>query len=125
MIVFENSGSFEQTTKWLERMQKQEVFKTLDRFGQMGVDALERNTPKDSGVSAGSWTYKIEKTRDKYSIIWNNTNNAGDVPVVILIQYGHATGTGGWVQGRDFINPAILPLFDFIANHVWKEVTNG
>jgi hypothetical protein len=125
MIVFDDSGSFEQTTKWLERMQKEEVFKTLDRFGQMGVDALRRNTPVDSGISASSWTYEVKRERGKYSIVWNNTNNAGDVPVVILIQYGHGTGTGGWVQGRDFINPALMPLFDFIANEVWKGVTNG
>ena len=119
MIVFDDSGSFKQTIKWLEKMEKEEVFNTLGRFGQMGVDALARNTPKDSGLSANSWTYEVKRERGKYSIVWNNTNYAGDVPVVILIQYGHGTGTGGWVQGRDFINPAILPLFDFIANEVW------
>jgi len=124
MIVFEGSGSFDNTEKWLAAMEKQEVFRTLDRFGQMGVDALENNTPVDSGISAGSWTYKVEHSRGKHTITWNNTHMAGDVPVVILIQYGHGTGTGGWVEGRDFINPAIRPLFDFIAEQVWKGVTN-
>jgi len=123
MIVFESSGSFDNTEKWLAKMKSDEIFKVLDRFGRMGLDALERNTPVDSGISAGSWSYRVEKERGKYSIVWNNTHMAGDVPVVILLQYGHGTGTGGWVEGRDFINPAILPLFDFIANEVWKGVT--
>ena len=91
----------------------------------MGVAALQANTPVDSGATAASWDYRILATSRGLSIVWTNSNDAGGTPVAILLQYGHGTGTGGYVVGRDYINPAIKPVFDRIANDVWKVVTSA
>lgn len=125
MIRLESRGDFRNLEKFLTRMSQGEVFKTLDRHGQAGVDALSMATPRDSGSAASSWSYEVVKTKRTYSISWTNSDMAGGVPVVILLQYGHGTGTGGYVQGRDFINPALKPIFDKIANEVWKAVTSA
>lgn len=125
MITVESSGSFKNTEAFLQRMKRGEVFKALDKYGKEGVDALSKATPIDTSFTGHSWTYKIIKTRGQYTIEWHNTNIVDGIPVVILIQYGHATGTGGYVQGRDFINPVIRPLFDKIANEIWKEVVRN
>ncbi len=101
------------------------MFSDLTRHGKTGVDALSNATPVDSSLTANSWAFRIIKDRRKPGIEWYNSNVAGDVSVAILIQYGHATGTGGYVVGRDFINPAMQPIFDKIADDVWKKVTNG
>lgn len=122
MITFESSGSFDKTEAWLHRLQRGEFYKVLDRYGQMGVSALAAATPVDSGEAARSWGYEVRIKGSSASIAWTNSNMAGSVPVVILLQYGHGTGTGGYVQGRDFINPAIKPIFDKISNEVWKAV---
>lgn len=95
----------------------------LARYGQQGVEALVAATPIDSGETASNWTYEIKKAKGKISVGWYNNHREGGVPVVVLIQYGHATGNGGFVQGRDFINPALQPIFDDIANKIWAEVT--
>ncbi len=101
------------------------MFSDLTRHGKTGVDALSNATPVDSSLTANSWAFRIIKDRRNPGIEWYNSNAAGDVSVAILIQYGHATGTGGYVVGRDFINPAMQPIFDKIADDVWKKVTNG
>lgn len=125
MFRITSRGSFAKTESFLARMSRGEIFNTLDAHGRRGVDALARATPRDSGLTASSWTYKVIRGRRGPTIVWDNTNLADGTPVVILIQYGHGTGTGGWVEGRDFINPAIQPIFDQIANDVWEKVKHG
>jgi hypothetical protein len=124
IISIESKGSFKRTEKFLERMQKQEIFAALEKYGEMGVQALASATPSATGETANSWYYTVSKKSGSYSLIWHNRHVDEDgVSVAVLIQYGHATGTGGYVQGRDFINPAIRPIFDQIAAEVWKAVT--
>lgn len=122
-ISFESSGGFDDTESWLKRMVNGDIFATLERYGREGVSALAAATPKDEGVTANSWTYEIVRDGNSYSIIWSNTNVVDGRPIAILIQMGHGTGTGGYVEGRDYINPALRPIFDRIAAEVWKEVT--
>lgn len=125
MISFESRGSFDKTDKFLSRMSKGDIFKALELYGQLGVDALSSATPVDTGETASSWGFTVNKSRGAYSIEWTNSHIVAGVPMVILLQYGHGTGTGGYVYGRDFINPAIRPVFDRIAEEVWKEVTSA
>ncbi len=122
-VTFESSGSFDNTESWLKRMSSGAIFASLDQYGREGVAALASATPVDSGLTANSWTYEVLKEGGSYSIIWGNTNTTTGRPVAILLQYGHGTGTGGYVQGRDYINPAIQPVFDRISSEVWKAVT--
>lgn len=122
MISINSSGSFKNTNSFLSRLLKGDIFSDLDRFGQMGVDALSNATPRDSGETAQSWRYKTIRKKGFIGIEWYNTNVVNGSNIAILIQYGHGTGTGGYVQGRDYINPAIQPIFDKIANDVWKKV---
>jgi len=123
MITLESTGDFKKTQDFLNKMARAEFTAMLNHYGQVGVDALASATPTDSGLTANSWTYTIEKKLGKYTIIWRNTNVVDGTPVAILIQYGHGTGTGGWVEGRDYINPAIRPIFDMITDEVWRQVT--
>lgn len=125
MISFESSGSFRNTERFFSRMRRGEILRELDRYGQMGVDALASATPLDSGKTASSWGYEIQQSGKSFSISWINTNTNGSVNVAIILQYGHGTGTGGYVPGRDYINPAIRPVFDKIADGVWKVVTSA
>jgi hypothetical protein len=125
MIEVTSSGNFKKTEKFLYTMAKGDVFYILDSYGQQGLFALEIATPVDSGLTANSWTYEVVKKNGKYQIIWHNSNVVSGIPVAILIQYGHATGTGGWVEGYDYINPSIKPLFDKIANDVWEMVQHA
>ncbi len=125
MITFESSGSFDRTEKFLSRMSRGDIFQSLESAGQAGVQALAAATPVDTSETANSWSYTVKRTRGSYSIEWTNGHIVAGVPVVILLQYGHGTGTGGYVRGRDFINPAIKPVFDKIANDVWKAVTSA
>lgn len=120
-----SSGSFKNTENYLKRMSRGDAFRVLNRYGSMGVEALRSATPVDSSETANSWRYEVERRSGRYSIKWTNSHMAGGTPVVILLQYGHGTGTGGYVQGRDFINPAIKPIFDKIADEVWREVTRN
>ena len=101
------------------------MFNGLESLGQEGVDALISYTPVDSGVTASSWYYDIQIDSQNARISWHNDNIVAGTPLVILLQYGHGTGTGGYVQGRDFINPAIEPIFNRIAEEVWKVVTSA
>jgi hypothetical protein len=123
VITISSHGSFENTEKFLKRMSDKSIFDSLSRYGEEGVQALAEATPKDSGDTARSWVYEIERTSTSYAIIWSNTNVVDGVPIAVLIQVGHGTGTGGYVSGRDYINPALRPVFDRIAASVWKEVT--
>ena len=109
------------TEKYLERLKAKEYFKVLDNCAQRGVEALAEATPKRTGLTAASWSYEITADRGGMSIVWKNDNLTRDGdPIAIMLQYGHGTGTGGYVVGRDYINPAIRPVFDNIAEEVWK-----
>lgn len=123
MVVFKQKGNFEKTETFFKKVQKRDYFSRVSDLAKHGVSALESVTPVKTGLTASSWNYEIEIKDGKTSIFWTNSNTLPDgTPIVILLQYGHATGTGGYVQGRDFINPAIRPIFDEISNQVWKEV---
>lgn len=123
MIVVETSGTFSRTESWLGKMSNLTIERELAKYGEMGVRALSSATPVDSGETARSWGYKISRTGRAWTLAWTNTNTANGVPIAILLQYGHGTGTGGYVQGRDYINPAIKPVMDRIAAEVWRTVT--
>lgn len=125
MITIESNGSFAKTEAFFQAMKRKQIFSALDHYGRLGVSALQQATPVDSGQSARSWSYEILRDGKSYSIIWTNSNIVAGTPVVILLQYGHGTGTGGYVEGRDFINPAIQPIFDKISTEVWKVVTSA
>lgn len=125
MISFTSSGSFKNTERFLKRMSKGDIFQSLNSFGEQGVVALSNATPVRTGRTADSWYYKVTKTRSTYSISWHNDNVVDGRPIAILLQYGHGTGTGGYVQGRDYINPSIRPVFDKIADEVWKAVRSA
>lgn len=123
MISFRQKGDFSKLTNYLERMKEVVKIGDLDKFGREGVAALESATPVESGLTARSWYYEIENKNGSATISFHNSNIQNGVPIAVILQYGHGTGTGGWVQGRDYINPAIQPIFDKIAENAWKEVT--
>lgn len=120
-----STGSFDKTVSFLNKLKSGKMFDNLNRYGRVGVDALSRATPQDTGLASNSWGYQVSQTTDKVSISWFNTDVEGGVNIAIIIQYGHGTGTGGYVQGRDYINPAMRPVFDKILDDVWRQVTNG
>lgn len=122
MIQITSRGEYNKLRSFFNTVLSGNLFSDLDRYGQMGVDALERATPVDTGLTASSWKYRIVKEKNSVRIEWYNTHGENGTPIAILIQYGHGTGTGGYVQGRDFINPSIRPIFDKIADDVWKKV---
>ena len=123
MISFRQKGDFSKLSKYFERVKEAAKIGVLDKYGQEGVSALSSATPVDSGQTANSWYYEIKRQNGSVSIVFNNSHINKGVPIAIILQYGHGTGTGGWVQGRDYINPAIRPIFDRIAEDAWKEVT--
>lgn len=125
MIGFESKGNFKSTEDFLRKMSSGDIFKNLDRYAQDGVDALSSATPVESGETRESWDYEISRTRGSTTISWTNSHVDDGVPIAIILQYGHGTGTGGYVQGEDYINPAMRPIFDKIADKVWKEVTSA
>lgn len=119
-----SSGSFKNLDGWFARMGRMHrVEEVLQKYGVKGVDALSNATPEDTGETANSWRYRTRVDRVGYTIEWYNTNIVDGKPIAILIQYGHATGTGGYVVGRDYINPVMRPIFDEMAEELWKEVT--
>src|SRR5690348_13296435 len=122
MISAQASGSTKKTEDFLLSLQKPPIRAIFERAGKEGVDALEAATPKDTGLAAGSWSYEIEETRTGIAISWYNSDEESGFPVAIALQYGYATGTGGFVPGRDYINPAMRPIFDRIADDLWKAV---
>jgi hypothetical protein len=125
MLKLESSGSFAKTTKFLEFLQSNRMFNVLDRYGREGVDALSRATPRETGETAGSWRYTVTHTAGRHAINWYNTHKEDGVNIAVILQYGHGTGTGGYVEGIDYINPAIRPVFDRILEDIWRQVTNG
>lgn len=124
MIKFTHKGDFSKLSHFLERAKNVVKMGDLDKYGRAGVAALSSATPVDTGKTADSWHYEIERQDGRVAINFYNTNVNEDVPIAIILQYGHATGTGGWVEGRDYINPALRPIFDEIANNARKEVTS-
>lgn len=124
-VKFEVSGGFTKTERFLNRMKRREYLNVLDEFGRDGVQALRNATPVDSGATAEAWDYEIKRASDYTEIVWTNSNINDGVPIAVILQYGHGTGTGGYVQGRDYINPAIRPIFDKIAEKTWKVVTSA
>lgn len=125
MLRISGSGSFAKTTAFLEKLQSGRMFANLDHHGRAGVDALASATPRDTSLAANSWGYQVSKSKGRVSISWFNTDVEGGVNVAVILQYGHGTGTGGWVEGRDYINPAMRPVFDKILDDIWRQVTNG
>lgn len=124
MITFRQKGDFSKFNKYLERLKEAVKLGDLNKYGRQGVQALSSATPIESGETANSWYYKINRTKESVAITFHNSNIQNGVPIAIILQYGHGTGTGGYVEGRDYINPAIQPIFDKIAEDAWKEVTN-
>lgn len=125
MVTFKHKGDFSKTIRCLSRAKGLDPAAMLDRYGREGVAALAAATPIDSGQTANSWYYEIERSKGSATITFLNSNINQGVPIAIILQYGHGTGTGGWVQGRDYINPAIQPIFDKIADEAWREVTKS
>lgn len=123
MVEFKQKGDFAKLNRYLERMREVAKIGDLDKYGKEGVAALSAATPIDTGKTSNSWSYKINRQNGSVSIDFYNSNFSNGVPIAIILQYGHATNNGGWVQGRDYINPAIQPIFDKIAKNAWKEVT--
>ena len=123
MIRFIHKGNFDKTEKFLKKSFGKDYRSVLERFGQRGVTALSAATPIESGQTASSWSYDIIQNDDTISIVWNNDHIVKGVNIAVILQYGHGTRNGGWVQGRDYINPALRPIFDEIAEAAWREVT--
>ena len=125
MIKFRCSGNLSKSSTFLKRMTRQDFLSCLDKYGKEGCDALAAATPRRTGKTAASWIYEIHRSEGSVKIIWSNTNVVNGVSVAILLQYGHGTKHGGYVQGRDYINPAIRPIFDKIAETAFREVSNS
>lgn len=125
MVIVKQKGDFSKTEKFLNTINKKLYYRNLQKYAEQGVAALASATPIDSGTTANSWDYEIRKTKNSVSIYWTNSNVNKGVPIAVIIQYGHGTRNGGYVQGRDYINPAMRPIFDKIAENVWKEVISS
>lgn len=125
MVTIKHRGNFNKLERFLNAVRGARYLNMLDKYGQEGVKVLAAATPVDTGKTAASWTYEIERSPTRTTISWLNTNTNQNVNIAVILQYGHGTGTGGWVQGRDYINPAIRPVFDRIANEAWREVTSA
>ena len=123
MIRFRQKGDFRKATRYFERLREAACLGMLDKYGEKGVAALSSATPVESGKTANSWYYTIVNTYNRAEISFHNSNVNKGVPIAIILQYGHGTRNGGWVEGRDYINPAVQPIFDEIVENMWKEVT--
>jgi hypothetical protein len=121
-ISFVSKGNTDKTDRFLNAMERNQMYRSLTKYAQQGVQALASNTPTDSGATAAAWGYIVEVSRSSSSITWTNDNQNDGAQIAILLQFGHGTGTGGYVRGRDYINPAVQPIMDLIADGVWKEV---
>lgn len=125
MIHFKHHGDFEHVEKLFENINKRSYLDVLKKYGEAGVEALASATPKNTGKTAASWSYEIVANQSGYAIYWSNSHENKGVNIALILQYGHGTGTGGYVKGIDYINPALRSIFDGIANAAWKEVTAG
>ncbi len=124
MIKFKVKGNFNNTERFFKNVKSKQYMGIISKYGQLGVDALSSATPVDGGLTSSSWGYEVKVGRSGMSIAWTNSNVNDGVPIAVIIQYGHGTGTGGYVKGIDYINPSIQPIFEKIANDVWKEVVS-
>ena len=122
IIVFKQKGNFKKTRKFLKRCSHLNLDELLDRYGQAGGEALAKATPKDTGKTAASWSYTVTKGKETITITWRNSNIVDGVPIAVILQYGHGTRNGGYVEGVDYINPAMRPIFGEIAKRAWEEV---
>ena len=122
-IKITQKGEFEKITKYLTELDSRKVLRVLDKYGRLGVEALRSTTPVDTGLTAASWYYEISVQGTTVTLAFHNSHVNKGVNIAIILQYGHGTGTGGWVEGRDYINPALQPLFSELADEAWKEVT--
>lgn len=125
MITCQVSGNYNNIRKFLRKNEHMSLRSVLDKYGRLGVEALSKATPVDTGKTADSWSYEIEKTREGYTIGWKNSNVNHGVSIALILQYGHGTGTGGYVQGIDYINPAMQKVFQELADDAWKEVKDS
>lgn len=125
MFSFKSKGDWKRTEHFLKKASEFSPEKILEKYGERGVIALSQNTPLDSGKTASSWKYEIIQNGDNYELVWSNTNVNNHVNIAVILQFGHLTGTGGWVEGTDYINPALQPIFDEIADEAWKEVNKA
>lgn len=125
IITFDSKGDYKKTDAFLRKLLRRDSMAILKKYGELGVEQLREATPKRTGKTANSWSYRIEKKGHDYTLTWVNSNIAEWVPVVILLQYGHGTRGGTWVEGRDFINPAIRPIFDELSKELRREVSDG
>lgn len=124
-ITLSSNGDFNKVNNWLEKLLNLRSAGILDKYGRLGVEALSKATPVDTGLTASSWYYEIQRTDTTVSIYFMNSHRNKGVPIALILQYGHGTGTGGYVEGRDYINPAIQPVFDMLCNELWEEVTSA
>lgn len=124
MVTMSSKGDYKKAQRWLNKLAHQDFFKNLQKYGEQGVQALAAATPVDSGETAASWAYEIEYSNGQIAINWINTHVNQGVNIAVILQYGHGTGTGGYVVGRDYINPAMRPVFDNIAESAWSEVVS-
>jgi len=122
MFSFSSKGDYKRTEAFLKMMANGDLFQSLDKYGMKGVNALSKATPVDSGLTANSWKYRVIQDPNRPGVEWYNTNVQNGTQIAVLIQYGHGTRNGGYVQGRDYINPAIRPVFDQIVADIWKQV---
>lgn len=122
-IIIRHKGSFKNTERLFQKLSKFQINNVLNKYGALGVQALSSATPVESGATASSWSYEIESSGKGYTIYWTNNNVNQGVNIALILQLGHGTGTGGYVTGRDYINPAIQPIFDALAEEAWQEVT--
>lgn len=123
-IKFSHSGNFDKTTKFIAETTKKVKKHDLKKYGEAGVKELERCTPKKTGKTSKSWYYNIEKTQTGSRINFCNKNIQNGVPIAIILQYGHGLKGGGWVEGQDYINPALKTVFESLANDAWREVVD-
>lgn len=124
IIKIKHRGNFSHTDRFFMKISQRYYLQILEKYGQAGVEALANSTPKDTGKTASLWSYKIEETDHGYAIFWENSNVHNHVNIAVILQYGHGTRNGGYVRGIDYINPALQPIFNGIANDAWKEVTS-
>lgn len=124
MITLTSKGDYSKVTRYLEKLPEAARVKVLEKYGEKGVAALSAATPIDTGLASSSWYYEIERGSGYARITFMNSDVENGFPVAIMLQYGHGTGTGGWVEGRDYINPAIQPVFDELVEEAWREVTS-
>lgn len=122
VLKFYHKGNFTKTTKFFNNLLDRKYLNKLDFYGQKGVEALQAATPRDTGETANSWSYEIRQDGKRATITWTNSHIEKHVNIAIILQYGHATRNGGWIEGRDYINPALQPLFDQMAEEIWGEV---